>query len=193
MYTAWHSINLEKENVFVLWFGARTSFFFSFCITIRQNVIPGSSLAASWGRQSRGDPAECKGLLHRLYHHLLQYATTWTVYPVSDFVSFHYNGVIVSAMGSQNTSLAIVYSTVYSGTVERKHQSSVSLAFVRGIHRCPVNSPYKGPVTRKCFHLMTSSCSYSSGVMLARYCRLNIRISIFWNQAFRVWSYQLTW
>ena len=29
------------------------------------------------------------------------------------------------------------------------HQSSASLAFVRGIHRRPVNSPHKWPVTRK--------------------------------------------
>ena len=34
---------------------------------------------------------------------------------------------------------------------QRKHQSSASLAFVRGIHRWPVNSPYKGPVTREMF------------------------------------------
>ena len=39
----------------------------------------------------------------------------------------------------------------------QKHQSSAPLAFVRGIHRWPVDSPYKGPVTRKSFHLMTSS------------------------------------
>ena len=32
-----------------------------------------------------------------------------------------------------------------------EHQSSASLAFVRGIHRWPVNSPHKGPVTRKMF------------------------------------------
>ena len=37
-------------------------------------------------------------------------------------------------MASQNTSLTIVYLTMYSGADERKHQSSVSLAFVRGIH-----------------------------------------------------------
>ena len=49
------------------------------------------------------------------------------------------------------TSLAIIYSTVYSGTDDRKHQSSASLAFVRGIHRWSVNSPHKGPVTRKMF------------------------------------------
>ena len=37
------------------------------------------------------------------------------------------------------------------GADQRKHQSSVSLAFVRGIHRGPMNSPHKGPVTRKLF------------------------------------------
>ena len=31
------------------------------------------------------------------------------------------------------------------------HQSSASLAFVRGIHRSPVNSPHNWPVTRKMF------------------------------------------
>ena len=36
---------------------------------------------------------------------------------------------------------------------QQKHQSSASLAFVMGIHRCPVNSPHKGPVTRKMFPL----------------------------------------
>ena len=41
--------------------------------------------------------------------------------------------------------------TVYSGADKRKHQSSAPLAFVRGIHRWPVNSPHKGPVTRKMF------------------------------------------
>ena len=40
---------------------------------------------------------------------------------------------------------------VYTGTDQRKYQSSASLAFVRGNHRWLVNSPYKGPVTRKMF------------------------------------------
>ena len=71
--------------------------------------------------------------------------------------AYHYNDVIMSAMASQITTPTIVYSTVYSGEDQRKHQRSASLAFVRGIHRWPVNSPHKGPVTRKCFHLMTSS------------------------------------
>ena len=33
----------------------------------------------------------------------------------------------------------------------KAHQSSASLAFVRGIHRGPMNSPHKWPVTRKMF------------------------------------------
>ena len=46
---------------------------------------------------------------------------------------------------------------VYSGADQRKHLSSASLAFVRGInrgqvnpgiHRGPVNTQHKGPVTR---------------------------------------------
>ena len=60
--------------------------------------------------------------------------------------AFHYNDVIMGAIASQITSLTIVYSTVYSGADQRKHQSSASLSFMRGIHR------------GKCFHLMTSSC-----------------------------------
>ena len=61
----------------------------------------------------------------------------------------HYDDVIMSAIASQITSLTIVYSTVYSGADQSKHQSSASLAFVWGIHRGPVNSPHKWTVTRK--------------------------------------------
>ena len=72
--------------------------------------------------------------------------------------AIHYNDVIMGMITFLITSLTIVYSTVYSDADERKHQSPASLAFVRGIHRRPVNSPHKWPVTRKMFHLMTSSC-----------------------------------
>ena len=70
----------------------------------------------------------------------------------------NYGNVIMGAIASQITTLMIVYSTVYSGADQRKHQSSASLAFMRGIHRVPVNSPHKwqGPTSisnrdfRKC-------------------------------------------
>ena len=67
--------------------------------------------------------------------------------------NYHDNDVIMVAMASQITSLIIVYSTVYSCADQRKHQSSVSLAFVWGFHREPVNSPHKWPVTRKFFSI----------------------------------------
>ena len=62
-----------------------------------------------------------------------------------------YSDVITGAMPPQVTWPTIVYSTVYSVADQRKHQSSASLAFVRGIHRWPMNSPHKWPVTRKMF------------------------------------------
>ena len=69
---------------------------------------------------------------------------------MSDPTMIHnYSDVIMGAIASQITSLMTVYSTVYSDADQRKHQSTASLAFVRGIHQWPVNSPHKRPVTRK--------------------------------------------
>ena len=64
---------------------------------------------------------------------------------------FHFNDVRMGAIASQNTSFTVVYSTVQSGADQRKHQSSAPLAFVRGIHRWPVNSLHKWLVTPKMF------------------------------------------
>ena len=63
----------------------------------------------------------------------------------------HNNDVIMITMASQITSLTAVYSTVYSDADQRKHHSSASMAFVCGNSPGPVNSPQKGPVTRKMF------------------------------------------
>ena len=52
--------------------------------------------------------------------------------------SRHYCDVIMGPMASKITSLTIVYSTIYSGADQRKHQRSASLDFVRGIPRSPV-------------------------------------------------------
>ena len=67
----------------------------------------------------------------------------WRIIIVSVFIVFlllyyslsHYDGVIMTTMAAQTTSLMVVYSTVYSDANQRKHQSSASLAFVWGIHR----------------------------------------------------------
>ena len=80
----------------------------------------------------------------------------------------HNLDVIMGVMASQITGVAMDYSTVCSGADQRKHQSSASLVFVRGIHQWPVNSPCKGPVTRKMFpfdDVITACTSYSVGVL----------------------------
>ena len=73
-------------------------------------------------------------------------------------ILYHNSDVIMGAIASKITSLAIVYSTVYSDAVQRKHQSFMSLACVRGIHRSPLNFRTNGQWRGRCLHLMTSSC-----------------------------------
>ena len=63
--------------------------------------------------------------------------------------SYHYTDVIMGAMGSQITRLTIVYSTVYLGADQRKHQTCWS--FCSGLS---VLNVYL--ITVKC--LMISSC-----------------------------------
>ena len=77
--------------------------------------------------------------------HDLKYDSGRSIGPI------HYSDVIMSTMTSQITSLTVVHSIVYSDADQRKHRSSASLAFVRGIHRWPVTSPHTGLVTRKMF------------------------------------------
>ena len=95
------------------------------------------------------------------------YANTqlaWYADGMAAVVWFHYSNVIMGTIASQITSFTIVYSTVYTDADQRKHQRSASLTFVRVIHRGPVNSPQKWPITRKMFPfddviiLWTGSC-----------------------------------
>ena len=66
-------------------------------------------------------------------------------------IAIYDNDVIMSAMVSHITGVSMVFSIACSGADQRKHQSSAPLAFVRGIYQWPINSPHKGPVTRKMF------------------------------------------
>ena len=83
----------------------------------------------------------------------LFYNDLWVCFLELEYVHavYHYTDVIMGTIASQIATLTIVYPSVYSGADQRKHQNSESLAFVRGIHRGPVNSPHKWPVTRKMF------------------------------------------
>ena len=66
-------------------------------------------------------------------------------------IFFYYNDVIMSPMASQITSLTIVYSTVYSGADQRKHQKLRATGLCEGNSPMTGEVPHKGPVTRKMF------------------------------------------
>ena len=108
-----------------------------------QFLVKMTWLPARWGSKLLWQPPEEYKCVHTSRLH-----STGTLNIIRHNL---YSDVIMGAMASQITSLTIVYSTVYSGADQRKHQSSASLAFVRGIHRWPVYSPHKWPVTRKMF------------------------------------------
>ena len=78
----------------------------------------------------------------------------------------------MSEMASLITSVSVVCSTVGSGADQRKHQSSLSMAFVREIHRWLMDSPRKWPVTRKIFpfdYVIMSMGSFSLWMSLTKY------------------------
>ena len=78
----------------------------------------------------------------------------------------------MSAMVSQITDVPIVCLTVCSGAEQRKHQSSASLAFGRGIPRWPVDSPHKELVTRSLNNVIVNEQQggrYASGLQLCEF------------------------
>ena len=88
----------------------------------------------------------------------------------------HYSDVIMSVIASQ---------TVCPGANQRKYQRSASLAFVRGIHRWSVNSPHKGPVTRKMF-------PFDDVIMMAGDLRLSYDTTVMTNAGKGIWRYKAT-
>ena len=68
----------------------------------------------------------------------------------------HYNDVIMGAMASQITSLI-------QAQIKESIKAPCHWPFMRGIHRSPVNSPHKGPVTRKMFLFWWCHREYECG------------------------------
>ena len=123
----------------------------------------------------------------------------------------HYNDVIMGMMASQITRFTIVYSTVFSGTDQRIHQRSTSLAFVWGIHRWLLNSQHKWPVMQKMFplddiimNILTAthdrlvccfnflhSCIYSVNICVPVFARVTMECEIdSWHDYFKISNYQ---
>ena len=117
----------------------QTTLQFKYVVWIRENAMP---------RNSFEKLPKCSETPPSLYSRLRGAAHTFDATVVDGgSLLWRHNGEVAS----QITSLTIVYSTVYTDADQRKHQSSASQAFVRGIHRGPVNSPHKWPVMRKMF------------------------------------------
>ena len=87
---------------------------------------------------------ECRIIYRHTYAHTYIYKYFCTHIPM-----LHHSDVTMGAMASQITNVLVVYSTVYSGTDQRKYQGHALLAFAGGIDRWPVISPRKEPATRK--------------------------------------------
>ena len=109
----------------------------------------------------------------------------------------YYSDVIMVAMASQITSRQTVCSTACPGPDQRKHQSCAFVAFVRGIHWWPVNSPHKGPVTRKMFPFVDviMSCIF----LVTYFLQVSVNIEyVYANQmtsfkvAAEIWNLELT-
>ena len=113
------------------------------------------------------------------------YIVTWSLRNILHWnvnQNAHYGDVIMGEIASQITSLTIVYSTVYSDVNQRKHQSSASVAWVRGIHRKPVNSPHKWPVTRKMFPFDDVIMNNFHCAICIWKCRMQNDMCCFWHR-----------
>ena len=141
----WHCGNLTIAPVpakqpWWIWINTPCEFIMNDCITTTKQSTTKPCAYFLGYTVCAGKPQVNKGFPIQRFGNAISFSMFW-----------HYNDVIMGAIASQITSLTIVFSTVYLDTDQRKHQSSASLAFVRGIHRRPVNSPHKWPVTRKMF------------------------------------------
>ena len=103
-------------------------------------------------------------LIHTYVKYFPSVCTSCAVICFYGYTSVHYNDATMSPMAYQITSIWPLCSTVCPGAHQRKHQTSASLSFV-GIHRRSVDSPHKGPVTRKMFPFddVIMSCVSSYG------------------------------
>ena len=122
---------------------------------------------SSWGRHGahlgpvgpRGAPwCPHEPCFHGSYTRSNQFATVAADVPAPNGrKESHYNDVIMCAIASQNTSLTIVYSIVYSDADQRKHQSSASLALCGEFTGDRWIPRTNGQLRGKSYHLMTSS------------------------------------
>ena len=114
------------------------------CSWTQRNIIHSNLNVLLWEMQLKILVAKCLPFCLITHWQWMSYQRTISLstFVTRAFAVLHYSDVIMSGMASQISSLTIVYSTVHSsGADQRKHQSSVSQVFVRGIHPWPMNQP----------------------------------------------------
>ena len=147
------------------------------CVVHRWSCPPEEAASWDWSRfpvSQRNLKRILQPCVKKASALLIEYKVPLDCMVWEDTNCIHYSDAIVSTMASKITGFSIVYPTVWSDTDQRKHQGSASLAFVRGIHRWPVNSHTKGQLRGKCSHLMMSSCEISqTGVYRSVFVKLS--------------------
>ena len=115
---------------------------------IADSKVHGANIGPIWGWQDPGGPhiGPMNFVIWDVYWGYFGYTSLQWRHNECNDVSNHHSMIVYS-----NVYSTIVYSTVYLDVHQRKHQSSALLAFVRGIHRWHVNSPYKRSVKWKMF------------------------------------------
>ena len=103
--------------------------------------------------------AKCSNSWRQSIWSIISYVWLRSLYKQSDICMYHsyYSDIIMGKMASNQWLLNCLLNHFCSGAVQRKLQSSASLAFVKAIHQWSMDSPHKGPATWKYFHLRTSS------------------------------------
>ena len=69
---------------------------------------------------------------------------------------YHYSDVTWPTWRPKSPATQLFVQSFVLAYIKEKHQSSVPLTFVREIHRSPVDSPTKGQLREKLFHVITS-------------------------------------
>ena len=126
---------------------------------------------------------------------------TWCVVPITLFLAglsrrclsghMYWCSCNQCSINHSGEIIPIVCSTVCSGEDHRKYRYS-SLAFERGTHRWPVDSTHKRPVTRKYFHMMTSSYKQTVNIKKIRMSR-NVHHMFPWIKKFIIYSFPHYW
>ena len=129
-YSLFHRLMIRNKFV------DKIKLYYDICIKISKKVVRGNWFVIVISMIS--------GILLQ-YHWGACSSSSLPAYVVLQWRHNEHHGV------SNHQQLHCLFKRLFRSSNQRKHQSSASLAFVRGTHRWPVDSPHKGPVTRKMF------------------------------------------